>query len=346
MLKMFTVQTILCQLINRARPHPSAKLSTGGDNVITTLTDGGHMIEMVRSIVPSLDFTKHKGQDGRIATIGGCREYTGAPYFAAISAFRVGCDLSHVFCTDGAGPVIKSYSPELIVHPCLDAEDGVEEMKKWLPRMHSVVIGPGLGRDQKLLDKVKIVITEAKELDLPLVIDADGVFLLTQAPDLIRDYRQAILTPNVVEFKHLFKSVVGSDVNPAEPQTDVMELSRSLGHVTVCMKGANDIISDGHNVLVCCGEGSPRRCGGQGDILAGTMGVFTFWAHQAVLHRANIKNEYLKIFGPTLCAAYGACLLTKRCSSRAFEKNGRGMTTTEMLPEIQPVFANLYETSE
>ena len=32
---------------------------------------------------------------------------------------QVGADLSHVFCTEGAATVIKSYSPELIVHPYL-----------------------------------------------------------------------------------------------------------------------------------------------------------------------------------------------------------------------------------
>jgi Carbohydrate kinase len=32
---------------------------------------------------------RYKGQAGLIGTIGGCREYTGAPYFAAISALKV-----------------------------------------------------------------------------------------------------------------------------------------------------------------------------------------------------------------------------------------------------------------
>ncbi|XP_071486114.1 ATP-dependent (S)-NAD(P)H-hydrate dehydratase-like [Diadema antillarum] len=309
---MLTLQTILSQLLTRMGVGTgAAALSTAGENVITTLTDGGHIINMVRSVVPPLSYGKHKGQDGRIATIGGCREYTGAPFFSAISAFRVGCDLSHIFCTGDAAPVIKSYSPELIVHPCLDAPNAVAELGKWLPRMHSVVIGPGLGRDQGLLDTVKDIISAARELELPLVIDA-----------------------------------VGADPDPMEPIKDVMELCRSLGHVTVCRKGENDIISDGHNVLVCCGEGCPRRCGGQGDILSGTMGVFTFWAHQACRDKEAITNEYLAAYGPTLCAAYGACLLTKRCAMRAFHKMGRGMTTTEMLPEIQPVFADLYETSK
>ena len=47
----------------------------------------------------------------------------------------------HVFCEKEAGNVIKSYSPELIVHPVLDTEYVLEEIDKWLPRLHCVVIG-------------------------------------------------------------------------------------------------------------------------------------------------------------------------------------------------------------
>ena len=31
-----------------------------------------------------------KGMSGKVATIGGCREYTGAPYFASMTCLRVG----------------------------------------------------------------------------------------------------------------------------------------------------------------------------------------------------------------------------------------------------------------
>jgi ATP-dependent NAD(P)H-hydrate dehydratase len=37
--------------------------------------------------------------------------------------------------------VIKSYSPELIVHPILDTEYVLEEIDQWLPRLHCIVIG-------------------------------------------------------------------------------------------------------------------------------------------------------------------------------------------------------------
>ena len=37
-------------------------------------------------------------------------------------------------------------------------EDAIDQMKYWLPRLHSVIIGPGLGRDEKILRNVKVSI--------------------------------------------------------------------------------------------------------------------------------------------------------------------------------------------
>eukprot|EP00850_Spirogloea_muscicola_P027073 SM015298S01687 [mRNA] locus=s15298:34:297:- [translate_table: standard] len=73
----------------------------------------------VRALMPDLGGGAHKGQSGKVAVVGGCREYTGAPFFAAMAALKLGADLSHVFCAAAAAPVIKAYSPELIVHPVL-----------------------------------------------------------------------------------------------------------------------------------------------------------------------------------------------------------------------------------
>lgn len=47
----------------------------------------------------------------------GCRASPPEP--PAVPPPPQGADLSHVFCTQEAAPVIKAYSPELIVHPVL-----------------------------------------------------------------------------------------------------------------------------------------------------------------------------------------------------------------------------------
>ena len=82
-------------------------------------------LQTLRNLVPPLVATRYKGQAGKVGVLGGCSDYTGAPFYAAISALKLGADLSHVFCEERAAAPIKSYSPELIVHGCL--RSGVDD---------------------------------------------------------------------------------------------------------------------------------------------------------------------------------------------------------------------------
>lgn len=69
------------------------------------------LLKKMVSIFPKLIPTASKGQSGRVAVVGGSFEFTGAPYYSAISALRVGADLSHIFCSKFSSAAIKSYSP-------------------------------------------------------------------------------------------------------------------------------------------------------------------------------------------------------------------------------------------
>ncbi|KAK1167960.1 ATP-dependent (S)-NAD(P)H-hydrate dehydratase-like isoform X1 [Acipenser oxyrinchus oxyrinchus] len=296
-----------------------------------------NILPLVRNIIPPLNSKKHKGQDGRVGIIGGCQEYTGAPYFAAVSALKVGADLSHVFCTKDAAAVIKSYSPELIVHPVLDSPNAVEEVEKWLSRLHTVVVGPGLGRDDRLLGNAKTIIEKSKALGIPVVVDADGLWLIAQQPSIIQGYQRAILTPNYMEFSRLYEAVCRDSVDSSDNQRNVVRLSQAMGNVTIVQKGEKDIISDGDKVIVCSHEGSSRRCGGQGDLLSGSLGVLAHWAFMSGPEKTNGLN-------PSLVAALGACTLTRQCNHQAFHKHGRSTTTTDMIAEVGPAFKKLFET--
>ncbi|CAK6442732.1 unnamed protein product [Pipistrellus nathusii] len=302
-----------------------------------SIKDMEYTFQLVKNIIPPLTTKKYKGQAGRIGIVGGCQEYTGAPYFAAISALKVGADLSHVFCTREAAPVIKSYSPELIVHPVLDSPDAVHEVEKWLPRLHALVVGPGLGREDALLKNVEGILEASKARAIPVVIDADGLWLIAQQPTLIQGYRKAVLTPNHVEFLRLSEAVLTDPVDSSDRRGAGLRLSQALGNVTVVQKGEQDVISDGEQVLECNLQGSNRRCGGQGDLLSGFLGVMVQWA----LHAGPEKTNG---FSPPLVAAFGACSLTRQCSHQAFQKYGRSTTTSDMIPEIGPAFSRLFET--
>ncbi|XP_068124145.1 ATP-dependent (S)-NAD(P)H-hydrate dehydratase isoform X3 [Hyperolius riggenbachi] len=302
-----------------------------------TANDMDNIFQLVRNAIPPLTSKKHKGQDGKIGIVGGCQEYTGAPYFAAISALKVGADLSQVFCTKDAATVIKSYSPELIVHPVLDHPHALQEIEKWLPRLHTLVIGPGLGRQDSILETTKGIIEKAKSKGIPLVIDADGLWLIAQQPSIIQGYQRAILTPNFMEFTRLYEAMLTEPVDTTDKHGSVLRLSQAMGNITIVQKGESDLISDGDKVFVCSHEGSNRRCGGQGDLLAGSLGVLVHWSFIAGPEKMNGHN-------PFMVAAFGACSLTRQCNHQAFQKYGRAMTTGDMISEVGTAFNKLFET--
>ena len=365
--------------------------------------------ETLRLLVPELDSSRyHKGQAGKIGVVGGCSEYTGAPYFAAMSALKMGADLAHVFCAEGAGQVIKSYSPELIVHPFLregvkdvtvivDGEEvhavtydedavfeAMERTTPWLHRMDAIVVGPGLGRDPTMSEIAKRIIAFAHERDVPLVIDADGLRVLMEDQGLIRE-GHVVLTPNKAELDRFSAQIAGSRGDP--PPTTTIARARyvtsQLDGPVVVAKGEADIVAldvivestDGAAMpyrrhLVCDEPGSPRRCGGQGDVLAGAIAVFLAWATRskeaecAVVRRiagmdADVDADMEDLIanageGPdfalhpslasavSVVAAYAGCLVTRVAARAAFGRKRRSMLATDVIEELGDTMQRLF----
>ncbi|OAD56727.1 ATP-dependent (S)-NAD(P)H-hydrate dehydratase [Eufriesea mexicana] len=320
----------------------SAIKNSSFSTMSTSISVDERMLKGIRRIIPNLNNTKYKGQDGRIGIFGGSIEYTGAPYYAAMSALRTGCDLVHVFCAKDASIPLKSFSPEPIVHPVLDQYDAIKQIRPWLDRLHVIVIGPGLGRDDKIFKTIVELISVCRDMKKPLIIDADGLFLISQKPDIIKEYPGVILTPNAMEFSRLVKGVLDKNIlpTPMAKANDVKHLADVLGkNVVVLHKGAKDVIADGHKgtEAVSCGlAGSGRRCGGQGDLLAGALAVFWWWAICAGNSESTLS--------PPIAASYAACRLVRECNASAYKVKQRGMLTTDILEQIQPVFARIFET--
>jgi len=296
------------------------------------------LMMQVKATVPRLSFSMRKGECGTIAVFGGCVMYTGAAYFAAISALKSGSDLVHVFCEKEAGPALRSYSPELIVHPVLDQEYGMVEIDHWLPRLHCVVLGPGLGRNQSMGGRLSIILEKVKARSLPLVLDADGLWHLASNPRMLKGYTKAVITPNPQEFSRLAQAVLHREIVPSlcpDPKA-VSDLAKALGHLTVVHKGAHDVISDGHITEDCHSGGSPRRCGGQGDLLAGILATFLNWGYAPGSSGGPPS--------PCLVAAWGSCRLARACAAHTFAVQGRSMTTEDLVDGIQSQFCRLYES--
>lgn len=80
----------------------------------------------------------------------------------------------------------------------------------------------------------------------------DGLFLLSQEPELVKGYEKAILTPNYVELQRLHKAVLKEEISNVEPIENVVSrLALKLGHVTLVLKGEHDVISNGRDGERC-----------------------------------------------------------------------------------------------
>ena len=78
---------------------------------------------------------------------------------------------------------LKVSAPDIIQ---VLADSRSQEVIKQLSRVHSIVLGPGLGRDVIAIEVAKRVIAAVVAQNLPLVIDADGLWLLSQNLSIIK----------------------------------------------------------------------------------------------------------------------------------------------------------------
>lgn len=167
-----------------------------------------------------------------------------------------------------------------ITSPSADTDPAriAESIIAMLPRLHVLVIGPGLGRDPLMHDVCARVIRAARDRGTPLVLDADALALVQRDPGLVRGYPAAVLTPNVVEFGRLTGALgIGDEVAGAGEGAKVQALARALGGVTIVQKGGTDLISDGRTTLAVDLVGGRKRSGGQGDTLTGSIATFLGW---------------------------------------------------------------------
>jgi ATP-dependent NAD(P)H-hydrate dehydratase len=230
-----------------------------------------------------------------------------------------------------------------------------------LDRLHVLVIGPGLGRDALMQETCARVLVAARERNLAVVLDADGLYLVQTRPELIHGYKECILTPNVVEFQRLAKSQnlnlehppppsAGEDSpsggkgggggGPEEGEEACARLARSFGGVTIIQKGREDIISDGATTLVSSGPGGLKRSGGQGDTLTGCVATFLAW-RRAYLEGLWPHGGGLDAAELLALAAFGGSAITRECSRLAFAEKGRSLQAGDLTGFVHEAFLDL-----
>lgn len=169
--------------------------------------------ELVLSLLPDRNPWGHKGNFGKLLLLCGSRGYTGAAFFAAMGALRSGAGLVFLGVPESIYGIEAVKLNEPVIFPLPDAggrlsADAVPEILTRLPQMDAVLVGPGLGQSGGTLAVVRAVLEKA---ECPVVVDADGINVLSAHRDLLRGRKlPTILTPHDGEFARL-GGVIGED---------------------------------------------------------------------------------------------------------------------------------------
>ena len=223
--------------------------------------------ENIKSMLPPRKVITHKGDYGRILLLCGSRGYTGAAALAAMGALRTGAGLVYMGVPESiyAIEAAKLLEPVVIPFPDKDgmfAQAACEQSNVMLPDMDAVLIGPGMGQSEGTIKLLNSVLKNAK---CPVVVDADGINMLSRHKDILRERTApTILTPHDGEFMRIFGKIIQDRCQCAA------ELALELGCI-VLLKGHRTVITDGESCYINQTGNPGMATGGSGDVLAGII---------------------------------------------------------------------------
>ena len=124
----------------------------------------------------------NKGDFGRLLCICGSYTMPGAAIMAVRAALRSGTGLVNLAVEEKTYPLVMSSLPEAVF--TLYKNDDFKELESALKRATAVLIGCGLSVGELSLKLLEFVLENAT---VPVIIDADGINLLSQHIDLLKN---------------------------------------------------------------------------------------------------------------------------------------------------------------
>lgn len=226
----------------------------------------------------------HKGSFGHALLVAGSYGKVGAAVLSAKACLRTGSGLLSCMIP-GCGYVIMQVSvPEAMVITD-NSEHYISSVAVDLLKYDAIGIGPGLGTAKETQEAFRQI---TKSIDKPVVIDADGLNILSLNTEMLPDIpHTSILTPHPKEFDRLF----------GDCTDDFERLQRAI-HKAVELKLV--IVLKGHHTAIAMPSGkcyfnstgnAGMATGGSGDVLTGIL--TSLLAQGYATEQAAILGVYL-----------------------------------------------------
>ena len=230
--------------------------------------------DFIRPLLRRRDRQAHKGHFGHCLVIAGSTGKSGAAALSANSAVRAGSGLVTLAVPETLNPILEIKTTEAMTEPLPDSGSGhitssaYPIIEKLLAGKDALALGPGLGRRPGTSALVQTIV---ESVNLPMVIDADGLNALSEDITILRRRKSAdiVLTPHPGEMARMLGTSI-PDVEAIRISV-AQDFARNFG-VYLVLKGARTIIASPDGVAAINGSGNPGMAsGGMGDVLTGII---------------------------------------------------------------------------
>ncbi len=243
------------------------------------------------SLMPKRSPEAHKKSVGKVLVIAGSKGMTGAATLASEAALKMGVGVVTLGIPESLNQIMEVKLTEIMTLPLPETNGSLnlEALDKILSAVSSfdvVALGPGLSTSTQTVKLVKEI---TRSLNLPLVLDADGLNALADSPSLLREREsETIITPHPGELSRLL------GVSTAEIQEDRLGWAKRAAKkfdLTVVLKGAKSVISSPSQTALNLTGNPGMASAGTGDVLTGF--IASLWAQGLSSFEAAFLGTYL-----------------------------------------------------
>ncbi|WP_298477133.1 NAD(P)H-hydrate dehydratase [uncultured Maribacter sp.] len=216
--------------------------------------------EVLPLYVPREKFS-HKGTYGHSLIIGGSYGKIGASILATNAALKIGSGLATAYIPKCGYIPMQTALPEAMV--LTNSEENITDIDFKI-EPDAIGVGVGLGTEIETVNAFSKFLDKNK---LPLVVDADGLNILSQNKELLKKLPEnSILTPHPKELERLIGKWKGD--------FDKLKKAKAFSKKYACVlviKGANTVILFNGKGYVNTTGNPGMATAGTGDVLAGVI---------------------------------------------------------------------------
>ena len=148
---------------------------------------------MTKKLLPFRPSEANKGDFGKVLLIAGSIGMAGSAYLNAKAAYYIGAGLVKIYTHEDNRIILQTLLPEAIVVTYREYEPEVlDQLFQW---SDVLLMGSGVGLSPVSYDICNYV---SRHYHKPLVIDGDGLYILSKSTELLPLLKEdCILTPHV-----------------------------------------------------------------------------------------------------------------------------------------------------